>query len=95
VGQRRGGVGIVNIHSNHSPSRADTARAKIREATTVQNLQSRVHDLRRKVVSSHEAERHWRAKVDNHKNNEKSLRSQASVLERQIVEGEIKRKEIQ
>jgi chromosome segregation ATPase len=97
VGQRRGGVGIiVNKSSNNdSPSRADTASARIRETTTVHNLQSRARDLRRKVVSSNEAERYWRAKVDNHKANEKSLRSQVSELERQIVEGETKRKKIQ
>uniref|UniRef100_A0A7S1SR42 Uncharacterized protein n=1 Tax=Tetraselmis chuii TaxID=63592 RepID=A0A7S1SR42_9CHLO len=59
VEQRRGGVGIiVNKNNNDSPSRADTARARIRETTTVQNLQSRVRDLRRKVVSSNEAERY-------------------------------------
>ena len=96
VEQRRGGVGIlVNKNNTDSPSRADTARARIRETTTVQNLQSRVRDLRRKVVSSNEAERYWRAKVDSHKDSEKSLRSQVSELERQIVEGEIKRKKIQ
>jgi hypothetical protein len=58
VGQRRGGVGIVNKRNNDSPSRADTARARIHETTTVQNLQSRVRDLRLKVVSSNKAERY-------------------------------------
>jgi hypothetical protein len=96
VGQRRGGVGIIgNKNNNDSPSCADTARARIRETTTLQNLQSRVRDLRRKVVSSNEVERYWRAKVDNHKDSEKSLRSQVSELESHIVEGEIKRKNIQ
>jgi hypothetical protein len=57
VGQRRGGVGIVNNNSNDSLSRADTARARIRKTTAVQNMQSRVHDFRRKVVSSNEAEK--------------------------------------
>jgi hypothetical protein len=95
VGQRRDGVGIiVNKSNNDSPSRDGTARAKIRETTTVQNLQSRVRDLRRKVVSSNEAERYCRAKVDNHKDSEKSLRLQVSEMERQIVEGDIKRKKI-
>jgi hypothetical protein len=59
VGQRRGGVGIiVNKNNNDSPSRADTARARILETTTVQNLQSRARDLRQNVVSSNEAERY-------------------------------------
>jgi hypothetical protein len=39
VGQRRIGVGIIgNKSNNDSPSRADTARARIRETTTVHNL---------------------------------------------------------
>jgi hypothetical protein len=94
VGQGRGGVDVDNNNSNDSLSRVDFARARIRETTTVHNLQSHVRELRRKVVSSDEVERYWRAKVDNHEDGKKRMRSQVSELERQIVEGEVKRKQI-
>jgi hypothetical protein len=96
VGHIRGGGGIVdNVNINDSPSRADTPRARIRETTTVQNIESRIRELRRKEVRSNEAERYWRAKVDNYKDGDKDMRSQESELERRVVEGEIKRKKIQ
>jgi hypothetical protein len=96
VGQRRGGGGIVdNVNINDSPFRANTARAGIRETKTVQNLQSRIRELRRKEVSSNEAERYLRAKVDSYKDGDKDMRSQVSELERRVVKGKIKCKKIQ
>ena len=76
-------------------SSANHVRAKVREATAVQNLQSQVSQLRKKVSSAEEAERYWRVMGDNQKDAEKDLRSQLSAADRERVEAEIKRRKVE
>jgi hypothetical protein len=95
VGRReRGGRAIARRSGAISNSSCtDHFRARVHEATTVQNLQSQVSQLRRKVsTSAEEAERYWRAMVESQKDAEKDLRSQLSVADRERVEAKLKRR---
>jgi chromosome segregation ATPase len=97
VGWRERGGRAIALRSGAitNSSCADHVRARVREATAVQNLQSQVSKLRKQVSSGEEAERHWRVLVDSQKDAEKDLRSQLSAADRERVEAEIKRREVE
>jgi chromosome segregation ATPase len=78
-----------------SSSSANHASAKVREATAMQNLKLQVNQLREKVSSAEEAERYWRVMVDSHEDVEKDLRSHLSAADRERVEAEIKRRNVE
>jgi TolA-binding protein len=73
----------------------DHIRARIRETTAVQNLQSQVSKLRKKVASAEEAEKYLRVMVDNQKDVEKDMRSQQSAVGVLRVGAEIKRRKVE
>jgi hypothetical protein len=86
VGRRERGMRLAHTSGggiNSSP-RADHVRARVRETTTsMQNMQTQVMQLRKKVASLEKSKRYWRGIGSNQNvTEEKDMRSQLSAADR-------------
>jgi hypothetical protein len=92
-GERGGRVTRTSGGGINSSSRAHSVCARVRDTTSMQNMQTQVGQLRKKVASMEETERYWRGTIKSQKVTKKDVRWQLSAMDRECVEVDTKTSE--